>query len=308
MAIKRKVYRSGYVHICQKSADNGIIFNIVEDFLVLFTILSVKAAVFGVVIFAIAIMFNHFHIGAVVKSAPILSAYMNSSTSVFAKLYNKQYGLEGQLFKKPFKSAPKYNEKKIRENLFYIWNNPVEKRAASTAEEYRWNFLKYMGNEHPFSEPMVLANASKDLLRIMRKVKNKQSSNQYLDYSFFDDTYNSLSRSERLQLIDFIIVTYSTISKEAILEKFGDYQSLVQAVNTISGTEYDMVDDDDDEDYRHYRKMISIVKREGIDISHTRFNRDYFSENGELLTRLRYLFKSEVGATDYEINKFLHLL
>lgn len=308
MAITRKVYRSGYVHICQKSADNGIIFNVVEDFLVLFTILSVKAAVFGVVIFAIAIMFNHFHIGAIVKSAPMLSAYMNSSTSVFAKLFNKQYGLDGQLFKKPFKSVPKYNEKKIRENLFYIWNNPIEKKAARSAEEYRWNFFKYMESNHPFSEPIDFSNSSEDLLLMMRTVKNKLSSGQYLDYSFFDETYNSLSKPERLQLIDFIIITYSTIDKEAILEKYGDYQSLKQAVNTIGGTEYDMVDDDDDEDYRHYLQMIGIVRREGIDINHTRFTKNYFAEKGELLVRLRYLFKSEVSATDYEINKFLHLL
>ena len=307
MPIKRKLYRSGFLHVCQKSADNGILFYTIEDFLVIYTVLSVKSINFHVVICALDIMFNHLHIGAFVESMEVMSKFMNSSTSVYAKIYNRRYGLKGQLFKKPFKSAPKMNESKIRDCLFYIWNNPKEKKAVKFAEDYRWNFLKYMESDHPFSEPVDAASVSDILLKLMRKVKAKHEAGEYLDYEFFDNANNSLSRDERLQLIDYVIAIYNPIRRDAVLEKFGSFQSLVLAVNSVTGNEYELSDDNDNEDYRHYLQMISIVRREGINLDHIRFNRKYFEDNEGLLTRLRGLFKREVCASDYEIVKFLHL-
>jgi REP element-mobilizing transposase RayT len=300
--------KSGYLHICQKSADNGIIFYVLEDFLVFLTILSVKAIACGVIIYAIALMFNHLHIGAVFNSKGAPSHLMNVSTSVYARLYNKQYGLKGQLFKKPFRSAPKVNDKKIRDNLFYIWNNPVEKNAVQSAEDYRWNFLKYLESDNPFSNPVNVSTASDNLLKLMRKVEAKHREGKYLGFGFFDSGYKSLSKEERMQLVDFIVVTYNIIQRNAILEKFGSYQSLILAVKSVIGNEYDLADDDDEEDYRHYRRMISIARREGIDLNRVRFSKEYRESHSMELQKLRRAFRNDSGASDYEIKKFLHLL
>lgn len=308
MSTKRKLYKSGYLHVCQKTADNGIIFLSVEDFLVFFTIMSVKAVAFDVIVMAVVIMFNHFHAGGFFKSTKHLSGFMNSTTSVFARIYNNQYGLEGQVFRKPFKSVPKYNEKKIRENLFYIWNNPVEKKAVEYAEEYRWNFMQYLDNNNPFSEPLDLSKASANLLKLIGIVTMKRSAGVYLDYSFFSDMYKSLPKEERAQLVDYIITSYSVIDKDRVMSGFGDYQSIVMASRTVAGSEFDMDDDIDEEDYRHYRQMITIARKEGVDVSNVRFGKGYFDDNQELYLRLRRLFQSEIGASDYEIAKFLHLL
>ena len=308
MPIIRKLSRSGYLHICQKSADNGIIFYVIEDFLVFLTILSVKAIACGVIIYAVAIMFNHLHIGGIFNSKGTPSHVMNASTSVFARLYNAHYGLEGKLFKKPFRSAPKVNDKKIRDNLFYIWNNPKEKKAVKYAEDYRWNFLKYMESDHPFSSPVVASTASDHLLRLMRKVVAMHNSGKYLGYDFCDGDYELLSKEERMQLIDFIVVTYNVVQRDVIMEKFGTYESLILAVNSVTGSEYDLADDDDEEDYRHYLKMISIARREGIDIDRVRFSKEYNDGHKAELMRLRRAFRSESEASEYEINKFLHTL
>ena len=312
MPIKRRIARSGFLHICQKTADNGLLFYTVEDFLVFFTLLCVMAEAHGIVIFAIVLMFNHIHLGAFFRSVKAASAFMNGALSVYARLYNKQHGLTGQLFKKPFKSAPKTNEKKIRDNLFYIWNNPVEKNAVSTAEEYRWNFLKYMESDHPFSEPIILSEVSDDLLKLMRKVNEKRESGKLLGYGFFDKTFKSLSKKERMQLIDYIIVKYNTIDKGHILGMFGSYQSLVLAVNSVAGNEYDLLDDLENEDYRHYVRMIGILRDEGVSPNAVCFNRSRSDPNSAtdelLLSKLRRRLKTEVGATDYEIAKFLHQL
>ena len=308
MPIKRKISKSRYLHICQKSADNGLIFNVIEDFVVLFTILCVKAVSYDVSILAIGIMFNHFHLGGYFANKQVLAAFMNSSTSVYARLYNQRYHLKGQLFRRPFKSSPKKNEKKIRENLFYIWNNPVEKKAVKNAEDYRWNFMGYMESDHPFSKMLVESEASAELLRLIGKVKAKHKLGKYLGYRFFDGDYQRLSSIEKAQLIDYIIVTYGVINNVSVLKRFGSYDSMVLAAHSVSGAEYDLEDDMDEEDYRHYRQMISISSREGFNLRSMRFNREFFVQNEDAFRRLYRMFRDEVGATDYEIAKFFHLL
>jgi len=308
MPITRRIGKSGFLHICQKSVDNGILFYLLEDHLVFLTILSVKALAQGVIVVAIVLMFNHLHLGAFFHNVSNASRFMNGVTSVFARIYNRHYGLEGQLFKKPFKSTPKTNEKKIRDCLFYIWNNPVEKKAVKSAEEYRWNLLGYLGSDNPFSEPIKVEEASAKLVKLMRKVKVKRDAGEYLAYDFFDDNYYSLTKQERLQLIDYILVTYNFIDNHKILDLFGSLQSIVVAANAVTGNEYDITDDNDAEDYRHYRSLISITRSEGVDLGSIRFNRSFFEGKEELLGRLTKRFRTEAGASNYEILKFLHLL
>lgn len=308
MSVKRKIYKSGFLHICQKTADNGILFYLATDILVFFTVLSVKAIAFDVEVFAIDFMFNHLHVGARCRDSSKVASFMNSTTSVFARLYNKRYNLRGQLFKKPFNSSPKMNESKIRDCLFYIWNNPKEKKAVELAEEYRWNFLRYLDSNHPYSKPIDMTTASENLLKSIRTVEAKRRAGEYLNYAFFDDAFKSLDKAEQQQLIDHIIVSYNVIRRDALMEMFGSYQTILTAVNAVTGNEYGMPDDYDDEDYRNYLKMIKIARREGVDFDHERFNRGYFEGKEDLLSRLRRSFKSEAGASDYEIAKFLHLL
>lgn len=308
MSAKRKIYKSGFLHICQKTADNGILFYNVADILVFYTVISVKSIAFQVDIYAIDFMFNHLHIGCLCRIAKRVAGLMNSSTSVFARLYNKRYNLHGQLFKKPFNSSPKINETRIRDCLFYIWNNPKEKKAAEMAEDYRWNFLRYIESDHPYSDPIDMTSASENLLSLIRIVEVKRRAGEYLDYLFFDEAFKSLNNVEVQQLIDHIIVSYNIIRHDALLEMFGSYQTLLTAANAVSGNEYGMQDDFDDEDYRRYRKMIKIVRREGIDLDHERFYKGFFDGKEDLLDRLKRIFRYETGASDYEIAKFLHLL
>ena len=153
-----------------------------------------------------------------------------------------------------------------------------------------------------------MTTASENLLKSIRTVEAKRRAGEYLNYAFFDDAFKSLDKAEQQQLIDHIIVSYNVIRRDALMEMFGSYQTILTAVNAVTGNEYGMPDDYDDEDYRNYLKMIKIARREGVDFDHERFNRGYFEGKEELLGRLRRSFKSEAGASDYEIAKFLHLL
>lgn len=304
MSIIRKCYKNGVQHVCQKSYDNGIIFYSNVDYIVFFTLLCVKATQKNLSVLAICLMLNHFHIEASFPNKSVMSSFMNGLTSSFARMYNKQYKLSDKVFKKPFRNAPKYSDKKVRDNFIYIANNPVEKKAVSKAEEYRWNFIKYMESQTPFSEPLNPLTASKTLLSLMRKVKTRYSRGWYLDYSFFRKGYDSLIEKERLQLIDFIVSTYNVIDKDLILSIYGSVETAIQAMNSVSGSEYDMTDDYSDEDYRHYYKMVRIAKREGYDLRKIRFN----PSESDKYEEMRHCFRNEVSASEYEIAKFLHTL
>ena len=84
-------------------------------------------------------------------------------------------------------------ETRIRDSLFYIWNNPKEKKIVKLAEEYRWNFLKYLEKDSPYSEPVNLTTASERLVSLIREVETRRRSGKYLDYGFFDERYRSLN-------------------------------------------------------------------------------------------------------------------
>lgn len=302
MSIIRKCYKNGFQHVCQKSSDNGIIFYSSADFIVFFTLLCVKASRNKLRVLAVCLMLNHFHIEASFSSESVLSGFMNGLTSAFARMYNKQYKLSDKVFKKPFRSVSKYSDKKVRDNFIYIVNNPVEKKAVSRAEEYRWNFIKYLDNPAPFSEPVNPLTASKSLLSLMRKVTVRYRRGWCINYPFFRNGYYSLAEKERLQLIDFVISTYNVIDRDLVISIYGSVDSAVQAMNSVSGSEYDITDDYSDEDYRHYYKMVRIAEREGYDLRTMRFSPT------EKYDALKHHFRKEVSASEYEICKFLHTL
>lgn len=246
-------------------------------------------------------MFNHFHLLAAFVSRRQMDSFMNGVTSTFARMYNRKYKLSGKLFRRPYRSAPKFTDKKIRENIVYILNNPVEKNATSAAWRYRWNFYRYLESDHPFSEPIVFAEASRNLLDLMREVKNRKIQGLALNYGLFDFRYYSLDDREKAQFIDYCICEYMAIDKELIISKYGSIESAYKAAETVMGSEYDISDDDGIEDYRHYVKITEILADEGYSMERTRL-----SVSDDDYSRIERRLRKEVRATDYEINKYFH--
>lgn len=306
MSINRKVYSKGLQHICQISEDHGLIFINLMDFLVLLTTIFIKAAQNNICIIAICVMLNHFHIEAEITSEQAMSRFMNGMETSFARAYNKFYNLSGKLFQKPYKNAPKFTAAKQKENFIYIGNNPVAKKAVEHADDYRFNLLKYLVSDHPFSEPIDPLTISPDLVSLMKEVKSLHEKGKPLGYKLLKKRMYLLDKKEREQFIDFVIVTYNVINKEKVLKMFGSYENLIANLNLVAGNEYDIDDDVDDENYRHYNKMISISEEEGFDLKSMHFSRQT-KLDGRVL-KLKSRIMHEIHASEYEANKFLHLL
>lgn len=297
----RKFYGSGYQHICQKTVDNGLIFLSPIDFVVFASIVGQHCFAVGLSVVAFCIMFNHIHLAAAFLTRRQMDAFMNGVISAFARMYNRRYRRGGKLFHRPYQSSAKFTDKKARETIIYINNNPVEKSMVTTARNYRWNFLRYLESPHPFSEPIDLSVASHNLTDLMNEVKVRKFEGKSLNYKMFDVRYHSLTTKEQEQFIDFCVSEYLALDREAILNKYGSIDKMYEALDSVMGSEYDLCDDDGQEDYRHYCKMSEILNDEGYPVDRMRISAD-----NEDFPRLESRFRREAHASDYEIGKYFH--
>ena len=292
----------GYDHVYQITVDRGICFYSAADCLVWFTLLCVLARKYGVRILSLCIMLNHYHIQIWARSPEILSSFMRDLTAQFTRMYNRQYKRSGRLFLGQFSNAPKNKGQKIQDNYIYICNNPVVKHAVDRAERYRWNFLAYMDNRNPFSDPVDPAEMSEPLQQAFAAVRMRRRAGHPVDYLFFGGVYSRLSDKERRQVLDYIVVQYNVIDYGEAMRKWGDYRAICTMLATVAGSEYDLAEELVREDYRHYYKMMRLAYAEGYDLSRVRLSRLPLYEQH----RLANLFCEKAGATPVENAKFLH--
>lgn len=289
-------------------------------------------------------MLNHFHIEAEFQSRKHMEMFMWDITKSFAVKYNVNYGLRGKVFRKPFNSAPKFREASVTSNFIYIMNNAREKQEVRRSYDYRWNFLRYCpgtpGAENPFSEPIEYQNASTGMKYLVKLVEGRCLDGKVVDYSVFNSNrYMSLAERERLQLVDRIISLYNVIDYGPMLAKYGSVEKTGEMLDLVSGSEYDVADDHEKEDYRHFYRMMDIAREEGYDMRYMRYKgvkwddeervrktdtmnpakdlggkrTEFEGDDDErdprmdkdLYNTLSFRFVREVGATQHEINKFL---
>jgi hypothetical protein len=228
---------------------------------------------------------------------------MNRLTNVYSHQSNQICNREGSLFHHNYGSAPKRTDKKERDNIIYVGNNPVERLLVKRAEEYRWNFLAYARSDHPFSEPLIIRRASWPMQNAVKEVKAFHASGQYLSYKVLQRLFGPLERKEREQLVDFIISTYNVIDYEEAIRHFGSYENMLEAMHVTTGREYDVNEKFTGWADDGYAKLTQLVLRKtGIKDIHGMF---YYSE-----ARRRRLFeylKDRTSATDQQVANFLRI-
>lgn len=248
-------------------------------------------------------MFDHFHASAKCGKKSSLSSFMNRLTNIYSHQSNQICNRNGPLFHHNFGSAPKRTDKKERDNIIYLGNNPVERQLVKRAEEYRWNFLAYAKSDHPFSEPIIIRRASWPMQKAIKEVKAFHERGQYLSYKTLQRLFQPLGYKEREQLTDFIISTYNVIDYDEAIRHFGSYEAMLEAMHVTTGREYEIKEvftgwaDDG------YSKLVQLVLRKtGLKDIHGMF---YYSEK-----RRRQLFeylKGRTSATDRQVANFLRI-
>ena len=258
---KRAFNRQILLHCYQRTAEGILIFYNVSDYLVFFTLFCIVARKYGVTVLSLCQMPDHIHHATKADSSRQLSAFVGEYTRRFSRKHNETCHHKGALFATPFGSAVKKGDKKGRSNLLYIGNNPVERRLCKHARQYRWNYLAYYKNTHPFSEELILRDASSALQKAVAEVNNCFKASRHLNYIQLQRLYKLLSNQERLQLTDHIISTYNAIDYDEAIRFFGSYEDMLHAMDADTGSEYDINEVFIGKDDSHYAKLSTVVSR-----------------------------------------------
>lgn len=261
--MKKKIfYPDAMQHIYNRSADCGVIFYSVQDRLVYYTLAATTARKYGIVVCAASIMFTHVHQSCRAKSLEILRKYLQDLNSTFARAYNHEHGLSGELFGRQPGISQKPSWKAIKTNLIYVYNNHVEKKICRRAIEERWAFLAYAFSDHPFSEPVT--NPSKAIRKAFSLVNRRVKNNNNLRYYDLKRIFATLDTIETEQFIDYVISKYSLISFNEPARYFKDIESMVIAIDSNEGGEFNIKEDFYNSPDTPFVQLVSFCKSNGI--------------------------------------------
>lgn len=240
--MKYRPFKSGILNHCyQRSADHGLIFYSQSDYLVWFTIVCIVAPRHNIKILGLCPMPDHIHMAVIAPSKKNLSRFVGEVNRIFSRLQNEVCQVKWSWFEKPFGSVPKEGSKVGKNCLLYVGNNPPERQLAEKAEDYRWTFLAYTVSKNPFSEKLVIRNATWPMRQAIKEVQAQHNACKPLRYNLLQRISQKLDSREKKQLIDFIISTYDVIDHKEALRFFdGSYQKMTEALSISTAKEHDL--------------------------------------------------------------------
>ena len=300
---KRRFYNGEVNHIYQRTLSGFNIFYEIEDYLVYYTIFSMMALKYKVIVYGLCLMIDHIHSLCAFESKPSFAKFMSHITNIFVREYNQAHNRVGPLFSGRFGSAPKSGLKLLRTSVAYLNNNPVERHLCKYAQEYRWNFLAYCRSACPFSDLLVVRNASFALKRAIAEVDGSRARGVYITYAMIRRLLSSLDNREKNQLVDYIIKTYSVIRYDLLTTVCYDgYENMLTAINSNAGSEYDITEYRCGRSDNEYLDLYRFAESRGYYPASSVISLDIDSKMSLYNSMLR-----NTRARTYQISKFLHL-
>ena len=268
-----------------------------------YTVFASVSRKYDLKVTGLCLMVDHLHVLVQSDIESVVSRFVSHYTSVFVKLYNEDVGRKGELFEKSFGRAWKQGSKKVRTAIAYLLNNPVEKSVCRRVEEYRWNFIAYADSLNPYSEQIPLRFASRALRRALKEVTRTASVGCHLNYVQLRRLLLPLDQKEREVLTDHIIMTYNVVDYKILTNYYGSYENLLLAVNSNTGSEYDIHETFHHGSDKVYREMASCIRKHcGISQVRTVTVLDV----GDKISVAHHLQRF-TSASVFQIGKFLHM-
>ena len=299
----RKFSPTVYEHIFQHAIGYRVLFYSFEDRLVFYTIFATYAWKYGVSVLALALMFNHFHCLIRTPSSKVMALFIGTVTSTYAKAFNRDIGRKGPLFEKAYGSSIKRDAKKIRTCISYNYNNSVEKGLFVRAEDDRWNLLAYVVCDTPFSAPIILNRASLRLRASLKEVDAHYRDKAYLNYPTVRRLFKQLSFKEKEQLLDYIISRYLPLDRAELLGFYKGYDEMVLAINSNTGSEYDIKEEYTQEGDLAYQEMLDLI----VHSSYAKKPHTVIAASREKKIQIASVLLSRTQAKKYQIARLLHL-
>ena len=298
----RKFNPGAWHHIYCIAQNGGVLFYRITDRLSFFTVLSVFARRYNLIVLGVCLMFTHFHLMSRPVDLAQLRAFMREVLSTCSRILREDRRLAGgSVFRRPFGSAPKTNPKEQRSSLIYLFNNPVEKKLCKRAVEDRWTFLAYAQGDFPFSVKLVKRNVRYALRTSADIVDREAAAGRYLRPALLRQLFQDLTREEQEQLTDYIIQRYQFINFEEAISRFDSYAAMLTATDASSGKEFDVGEDFDPTSDVAYREMAKTAARNGLFDDWKLLHLD-----PQELQRWSRTLRSASSATEQQVRKFLH--
>lgn len=297
----RKFLPGTWEHIYRRSCDGGLLFYSVRDRLVYFSIASVVAKKYQIEVMGLCLMIDHIHELIRSEHEQDRICYERDTNAWFAKAWNESCGRKGPVFE-TYGSAWKRGEKQLRTAFAYLANNGPERKLTKRAEDYQWNFLAYAVSDHPFSCPLSSSRPSAHLRWAIEYVDSLARSGRPLTYPLLDRMFDNLNEMEQLQLTDHIVCAYNVIDYQVSISLYGSYETLLQAVNSNTGAEYEIKESFCGVSDREYLPMLSVMEK--------KFPSDpkaFLGWDVERRLQLLPVLRNVSYARTEQISKFLHL-
>lgn len=298
--MKRKFNEDGIMHIYQRTISGFNIFYCIEDFIVFYTIVAVYARKFKIIMIGLCQMIDHTHLLASCSSLGQLSRFISAYTSRFVREFNQFTGRKGPLFKKAYGSAVKMESKKIRSAIAYLFNNPVEKKICTAAEDYKWSYLTLYDPER---KPIdIAAGCSKNLRRAIKRITGCFNNGNYIGYEFLGKLFKDLNNEEKKTVVEYIIELYFPFAVKETLDYYKSYEDMITAINSNTGSEYEIKEKHYGKTDVPYREIIACLKEMGISDVRSVLTMNIFQKHG-----LGAHLKKQTSASYTQIRKFLQI-
>lgn len=321
--MKRRYFKeSAMGHVYQRTWDRGVVFYSDVDFVNFFTLICVAAQKYGVRIVAICLMHDHFHMIVESESCQNISAFLQYCTALHAREINHDTENSGKFWQKSYGMAMKSGEKKKRTALAYVCNNGVEKHLAERTEGYRWNFLAYFLSDTPFSSDLSAASPT-DVLVLkqspaLKKLKASARTSHKLGLPITRTMLlyakRHLDHGEWNLLCDYVISLYNVIDYETAISYYGDYQTMLVAMNANTGSEYDIREEQNPYSDTGYEAICRFLCESGL-LDGTSISGTFRLDPRSIL-RLSVEDRRKIAAVmiarqvapEYLVRKYLHLV
>jgi hypothetical protein len=190
--------------------------------------------------------------------------------------------------------------KKIRSAIAYLFNNPVEKKICTAAEDYKWSYLTLYDPER---KPIdIAAGCSKNLRRAIKRITGCFNNGNYIGYEFLGKLFNDLNSEEKKTVVEYIMELYFPFAVKETLDYYKSYEDMITAINSNTGSEYEIKEKHYGKTDVPYREIIACLKEMGISDVRSVLTMNIFQKHG-----LGAHLKKQTSASYTQIRKFLQI-